>query len=369
MSGKHPMLDAVNFGTATLRGAFAASLLALWLAGCGSDGMTKVSSDGAGGSTPGTTSDGSSLDTSLGTTSVPDGSTIADAGPDMSITFPDAATALCGNGVVESGEKCDPAAKDEASRCPSVCPVQNCMTYKLVNKDSCQAQCIPDVAQTTCSNGDKCCPAGCNANTDDDCQAICGNNVQEPTETCDPLTNCPKSCPQDRCNMRKLEGSGTCKAACQTTQTITQRVNGDNCCPAGATYENDKDCEMNCDNGIVEGNETCDPRESCPKSCPNIACQKYELKNDGTCRAACVATEKIVACVNGDGCCAPGCNANNDSDCPAQCGNGVIEKDEICEPGSAHDCPTTCPMIECMTRQLVGDKCQAHCEASGVLKA
>jgi cysteine-rich repeat protein len=41
------------------------------------------------------------------------------------------------------------------------------------------------VAQTVCSNGDGCCPTGCNAANDSDCTAVCGNSVVEPNEVCD----------------------------------------------------------------------------------------------------------------------------------------------------------------------------------------
>ena len=376
MSGKHPLLDAVKFGSAWPR-TLAAAMLAAWLGGCGSDGPptnktdAKASGADAAGLTP--ASDGAAANLDMPTTAMMlEGGTSTgpgvDSGPDVSLAFPDASTAVCGNGIVDPGERCDPAARDEAGRCPSVCPVQNCTTFKLMNKDTCQAQCVPDQAQKACANGDRCCPAGCNANTDDDCQPACGNNVQEPTETCDPLTNCPKTCPQERCNQRMLVEGGTCKAECRTIGTITKAMTGDNCCPVGVKFADDKDCDPLCDNGVKEADETCDPRESCPKACPPIGCQKYELKNPDTCKAACVATEKIVACVNGDGCCAPGCNANNDSDCQPVCGNGVIEGDETCEPGTAQDCPATCPMIGCMTRQLSGDKCHVRCETTGVFK-
>jgi cysteine-rich repeat protein len=55
----------------------------------------------------------------------------------------------------------------------------------------------------------------------------------------------------------------------------------------------------------------------------------------------CTAT----ACTAGDGCCPSGCNATNDSDCAAVCGNGVVEPGEICDDGNTMNgdgCDPTC---------------------------
>ena len=42
-------------------------------------------------------------------------------------------------------------------------------------------------------------------------------------------------------------------------------------------------------------------------------------------------SETLNGSVDGDGCCAPGCNATNDSDCTPICGNGVVEAGETCD--------------------------------------
>jgi cysteine-rich repeat protein len=60
-----------------------------------------------------------------------------------------------------------------------------------------QNQCGADV--TTPVNGDGCCTMGANANTDSDCTAVCGNDVQEMGESCDdgnttPGDGCDGSC-------------------------------------------------------------------------------------------------------------------------------------------------------------------------------
>ncbi len=79
--------------------------------------------------------------------------------------------AVCGNGVVEMGETCDPP-----STCPTTCPDDGdrCTADKLAGDPSaCTATCT-HIPNTTCSgaNGDKCCPTGCTIKTDTDCANI-----------------------------------------------------------------------------------------------------------------------------------------------------------------------------------------------------
>lgn len=72
-----------------------------------------------------------------------------------------------------------------------------------------------------------------------------------------------------------------------------------------------------CSNGVVDPGETCDG--NCPTSCApsGDACMAMQLVgSSATCDAACVP-QTITECVSGDGCCADGCDASNDSDCAA----------------------------------------------------
>lgn len=109
-----------------------------------------------------------------------------------------------------------------------------------------------------------------------------------------------------------------------------------------------------CGNGSVDASlgETCDTAIRsgtgiCPTSCPSSgdACRPSVLMGAGTCTAAC-APVPVAACRNGDGCCAPGCTALNDSDC-ATCGNGAVDiaSGETCDTAivsGAGACPTSC---------------------------
>jgi cysteine-rich repeat protein len=58
----------------------------------------------------------------------------------------------------------------------------------------------------------------------------------------------------------------------------------------------------------------------------------------------------ITTCANADGCCPQGCHANNDTDCPAVCGNLQREPEEECDDGNGtheDDCPNTCKPNVC----------------------
>jgi uncharacterized protein (TIGR03382 family) len=79
-----------------------------------------------------------------------------------------------------------------------------------------------------------------------------------------------------------------------------------------------------CNDGVVDApEEKCDPgvaaggAGACPAACPAAdACMPVDLRGDATmCTAECVAGTPITACVDSDGCCAPGCSEADDSDC------------------------------------------------------
>ena len=306
------------------------------------------------------TSDGSAPitpanDPDASTPNVPDAA--SDAAPDAPIE--PGPPPACNDGKIDPDETCDPLAS-----CPTSCPSVDCQVRTLEGAGTCAAKCSNTTIQTACVNGDGCCPATCNKTNDDDCDAICGNAVVEAGETCDPLASCPSSCAPLGCQLRTLQGAGTCAAKCVNAGMVTACVNGDGCCPAGCNANNDSDCGPGCGNNAIEAGETCDPLASCPTSCPPIQCQFRTLVNAGTCQAQCVNAGTQTACINNDGCCPDACNANNDNDCVAECGNGVVEKDETCDPLGS--CPTSCPQIACQLRKLDNaGTCKAVCSPAG----
>src|SRR5262249_26323792 len=143
-------------------------------------------------------------------------------------------------------------------------------------------------------------------------------------------------------------------AHCTHTVVTTCSLTPDGCCPTGCNANNDRDCSPVCGNGVVESGELCDTAigPGLPGHCPVLAAR--DDRNPSTvdrlaasaCQTQCPHTEATCSFA-ADGCCPTGCNANNDADCPAVCGNGFWEPGELCDTaipaGSPGACPTSCP--------------------------
>lgn len=87
----------------------------------------------------------------------------------------------CGNLVVEQGETCEGASCNiSCSDAPDSCSV----AVLTGSPDTCDVACTTEPV-TACQDDDGCCAPGCNANTDNDCSAVCGNDAVERDETCD----------------------------------------------------------------------------------------------------------------------------------------------------------------------------------------
>ncbi len=175
----------------------------------------------------------------------------------------------CGNGVLDPGETCDPP-----SSCPTSCDDSDPCTADSLSGDPnlCNAVCSHDPI-TSCTDGDGCCPAGCDASSDSDCSAVCGNGVTEPGETCDPPSSCPTSCDDsDPCTADSMSGDpDLCNVSC-SHDPITSCTDGDGCCPAGCDASSDSDCSATCGNGVTEPGEQCDdgntnPGDGCSPDC------------------------------------------------------------------------------------------------------
>lgn len=278
----------------------------------------------------------------------------ANGDPDCSVS--------CGNGVVEAGETCDPP-----GTCPATCNDGNACTIDVLtgNASTCNAACGHTVV-ASCADGDGCCPAGCDATSDADCSAMCGNGTVEAGESCDPPGTCPTDCDDSNaCTIDALTGSSAnCNASCTQTAIVTC-ADGDGCCPAGCDATTDGDCSETCGNGTVERGETCDPQETCPTTCDdNDACtQDTETGSVENCNVACGHTQ-VVSCEAGDGCCPAGCTEASDADCAVVCGNRTIDPGETCDPPES--CPTACDDGDACTNDvLTGDPaaCTSECKA------
>ena len=270
----------------------------------------------------------------------------------------------CGNGRIDTGETCDPPGS-----CP-VCDDQNDCTADTQTGTATTCNVVCSATPKTCSNAgkDRCCPVGCTAQNDTDC-AGCGDGVVDPTagETCDPPGTCPTACTPGQCwEVKTFTGSAaTCNARCSMTQLPCSGTTRDGCCPPACNTSpanRDTDCPATCGNGIVDTGETCDPLQTCPVTCAQQACTLRSLANGGTCQAVCQISGTQTQCASDDGCCPAACNAVNDNNCSAVCGNGVLEPGERCEGAS---CPTSCPNVGCMLRAMQGTLCQRQCVDAG----
>jgi cysteine-rich repeat protein len=133
-------------------------------------------------------------------------------------------------------------------------------------------------------------------------------------------------------------------------------------------------CQFSCGDGIVNYEEGCDiaigsGEGACPSSCDDSDACTSDLLSGNDCNVTCV-NAPITAHASGDGCCLPGSNNNEDSDCPTVCGNGQLEGDEACDTGIANGqgaCPTGCnDNIACTRDQLVGTACATTCSNTAI---
>ncbi|MEM9860471.1 MAG: DUF4215 domain-containing protein [Myxococcota bacterium] len=247
----------------------------------------------------------------------------------------------CGDGVVNAVESCDTAiASDEDGACPTACDSGDACMPGALSGSGCGVECVFG-AISACADDDGCCAPGCTALDDNDCMPMCGNGAIEAGETCEAGVGagCPARCDDgDVCTRDALMGSvDACTAECGATP-IESCTNDDGCCGPGCNASNDNDCSASCGNGTIEPGESCEPGVGmgCPTSCDDgMVCTRDTLSGSAAnCNASCTSVA-ITACDGGDGCCAPGCNARNDSDCSPVCGNGVMEPGEDCDDANA----------------------------------
>jgi hypothetical protein len=266
---------------------------------------------------------------------------------------------VCGNGVREGSEMCDGA------DCPTSCASVGCTKRTLVGSAStCDAHCV-DTAVTACVSGDGCCPGGCTAANDKECD-LCGNGKLDPGETCDPLSTCPTSCPPlsaNPCMLRKLINQGTCQAACVDDRPQSACMGGDMCCPSGCNNVNDGDCAPKCGNSVIESGETCEPPTGPAPACAGLMAGCHDdadfvrvpSGDPQLCTFKCTTTPR--ACGPSDLFCPSGCPPAQDPDCKmgagAACGSGAD-----CVSGSCPDgfcCVEACSTCQACTG--AGGKC------------
>ncbi len=348
-------MRARSFTFLTIGGLVAAALVA---PSCGGDGEGETGNTAGTGGSAGEDGSSGSAGTATGGEAGAAGSGNAggaggSAGSGTGGLAGDGAADPCGNGKLDTGEKCDTAISSGTGSCPTACDDSDACTTDGLAGSECTTECVHG-AITAPQNGDGCCPSGASSANDDDCAAGCGNGVVDSSEKCDTaITSGSGSCPviadcddSQACTVNAVSGTG-CQAECDFSGNVAASLAGaDGCCPSGATDQTDSDCSALCGNGVKDSGETCDTTatgaDACPTSCADSnACTNDSLISGGTCNASC-SNQAITAPTNGDGCCPPGTgNANNDDDCNPVCGNLVVESGEQCDGGASCD-PVTC---------------------------
>ncbi|HXJ22595.1 MAG TPA: hypothetical protein VMT03_20420 [Polyangia bacterium] len=288
----------------------------------------------------------------------------------------------CGNGVIDQNETCDVAiAAGAPGACPRTCDTGIACAPYVASGKACTLTCKPT---TPSGANDGCCPAGATPATDPDCSPTCGDGVVDPDETCDTAipAGSPGACPtaadcvsSEPCVVARLVSESTCSAVCLRT-VISQQFSGDGCCPAGVTNTLDTDCPAACGDGVRGPGETCDvgipaPQPgSCPVTCDDGNPATLDQLHGAGCQAVC-SNANITDPISGDGYCPPGQTHATDTDCPAACGDGIVERGETCDPQSPDGaCPDACPPspAACLQTALTGSgaACTAACVSTAI---
>ncbi len=102
----------------------------------------------------------------------------------------------CGNGTIEPehGETCEARGEQICKASAAACDDGDACTVDTLigSAGNCNAECL--AVPITTLEADGCCPAGADANTDEDCDPICGNGVREAAEECDGADGCTPDC-------------------------------------------------------------------------------------------------------------------------------------------------------------------------------
>jgi cysteine-rich repeat protein len=234
-----------------------------------------------------------------------------DAGDDDATTA-DATAAVCGDGIVETGEDCDDGSKNGATGDPCERDCTWACTPGTVNGDKKCNDGEPCNGTETCSSGHLCvpgtpladgtpCGGGGDGGTSGICRAevcspaVCGDGFVTPPEECDDgskngtagdgcTDNCTFVClstdpSRDCASTNPCIGAGTCDATTHVCAPGMTATDGTPCSPGGDAGAGDI-CKSGtctsaqCGDGKIEPPETCDPPNgtTCDATCQIIAC-------------------------------------------------------------------------------------------------
>ncbi|MGH7440731.1 MAG: DUF4215 domain-containing protein [Polyangiaceae bacterium] len=329
--------------------------------------------------------------------------------------------AVCGNGVVDTGEECDDGSNNGTGECTTSCkwtcvssdPTRNCAA-----PDSCSTQGTCDDAKHTCTagaaapdgtscgdggTGQVCHSGGC-------VSASCGDGVVEPPEQCDfgagngigtvCETDCTFSCtiPNDCITPDTCAGTNTCTAFTSSGSGGDGGSPGQKCVvgspPDGGACLNGGTCQSNhlcaspsCGNGTLESGEQCDwgtamnvhgsgCEPDCTFSCSTSPLAANACPSPDPCSVAPQSCEAVAGPGSSGGgqkctaapiltACAPCGSAGgvcvNGACKPGSCGDGCVVAPETCDPPHAGTCDPSCQLIVCGDGKVTGnEQCDDH---------
>lgn len=293
----------------------------------------------------------------------------------------DSTEAVCGNGVVESGEECDDGNRITRDSCTNTCVKRDycgdgivtgdeeCDDQNLDNTDGCTRACqIRSVCGNGIVEGDEQCDDGNLINTDTCSTAcryreFCGDGVVNGTEECDDGNRqdgdgCSQFCTSTgTCGDGLVEGQEECDDGndvdddeCSNTCTLPLDRCGNGIVDPGEECDdgntsNDDDCSIDCKstaaecgNGLVEYGETCDDGNTASGDGCSELCIIEDVCGDGK-------TTGQEQCDDGNTVMGDGCDETCQIEVP-KCGDGKVNQDiEDCDDGNTED----------------GDGCSANC--------
>jgi hypothetical protein len=285
---------------------------------------------------------------------------------------------VCGDGFTDAPEECDPA---DGVSCNASCELISCGDGTVEGQEECEP---PNTAScdATCQRVPQCgdgfvdvpeqCEPPSAGTCDADCTLIvCGNGEIEAGEECEPenpVPPCDGLCQRiPVCGDGLLDGEAcdppdgtTCDTDCTPIVCGNGDVEVGEECEPPSTATCDAGCQRvpSCGDTFVDGTEECEPPNSpnCDANCILIACgnntiqpgEECEPPNSPNCDAAC---QRLPICGDGfvdgpDETCEPPGTSTCDADCTLiACGNGDVETGEECEPPSTATCDAACQRV------------------------
>jgi cysteine-rich repeat protein len=260
---------------------------------------------------------------------------VCDDGVGNSDLLPDACRsdcqpAGCGDGVIDTGETCDPP---NGITCDSNCLSPGCGNGFLDPGEQCDdgpgnSDVVPDACRTTCM------------------LPTCGDGVTDSGEQCDPPDGslCDVDCSFLDCGNGVIDPGEDCDDGAGNNDTIPDACRTDCTDPA-------------CGDGVTDTSETCDDggeSATCDDDCTAVVCP------DGNTNAAAGEQCDDNNGVDGDGC---------DSNCTTTgCGNSIVTAGEFCDDGgNSPTCDADCTAAACgdgFTNGAAGETCDDSGESA-----